>query len=239
VLHAFSHRKSRLYRRYLGYREDPNERRITAEDEVTSLIMGPLAFLSPAAIGAFWLSVVRLRDPWHAFPSGPPTHAEMRFWPGNGDIEPDLCVELSWEQDTRILLVEFKWRAPLSGDFQLHNQWKDYLQPDDRERALHLFIGLDTSAAKNALSERDVWHGKLVMRSWFDILTALADFKNSPGHELFRWSEQVHTCLELLGVKRFNGFEALAPAPQMPLDGPLFFGQACSISQQGSPEVKQ
>lgn len=62
MLHAFSHKKSRLYQRYLGHRDETSERRVTEEDEITSLMMGPLAFLSPAAITAFWIAVVRLKS---------------------------------------------------------------------------------------------------------------------------------------------------------------------------------
>lgn len=229
MLHAFSHKKSRLYRRYLGHRDDPTERRVAAEDEITSLIMGPLAFLSPAAIGAFWLSLVQLRAPSLEFPPGPPTHAEMHFWPRSKKIEPDLRIELSWGSDTRIFLVEFKWHAPLSGENQLHDQWEKYLRPDEQARALHLFIGLDTSEAINALSSKDVWHGKLLMRSWFDVLTALGDIRTGPGLELRRWSEQVRECLNLLGVQRFNGFESMAPPEEQARSGPIFFRCVNSI----------
>lgn len=223
MLHAFSHNKSRLYRRYLGHRDDVTEKRVAEEDEMTSTLIGPLAFLSPAAIAAFWCAVVHLRNPEHAFPPGAPSHAQMQFWPRNRRVEPDLRVDLTWGDDTRIVLVEFKWRAPLSSKDQLQDQWTVYLEPEERSRALHLFIGLDTSAGLNALNRRDEWHGKLLMRSWFDMLTAVTQIKTGPGLELRRWSEQVQKTLKLLSVQPFEGFGSLAP-PQLPCPaGTVFF----------------
>jgi hypothetical protein len=215
MLHAFSHKKSRLYRRYLGHRDETSEHRVAEEDEITSTLMGPLAFLSPAAITAFWVAVVHLRNPEHPFPTEVPTRADMHFWPRKGRIEPDLRVELTWGSHTQILLVEFKWRAPLSGKEQLHDQWEIYLDADEQRRALHLFIGLDTSEATNALNRRDAWNGKLLMRSWFDILTAVTTIRSGTGLELRRWSEQVRKCLKLLAVEPFGGFESLL-TPQLP-----------------------
>jgi len=206
MLHAFSHKKSRLYQRYLGHRDESSERRVTEEDEITSLMMGPLAFLSPAAIAAFWSAVVRLRNPDVEFPSESPSRADMHFWPRRGKIEPDLRVDLAWGSDVRVLLVEFKWRAPLSGENQLHDQWRHYLVPQERTGAFHLFIGLDVSEGINALNREDIWHGKLLMRSWFDVLTAVSSIKTGPGLELHLWSDQVQKSLKLLAVQPFRGF---------------------------------
>lgn len=222
MLHAFSHKKSRLYRRYLGHREDATELRVPEEDEITSIIMGPLAFLSPAAIGAFWVGLVRLRNPEHEFPDGAPTHAQMHFWPRRGEIEPDLRVDLAWGSETRTLLIEFKWRAPLSGKQQLHKQWGTYLK-EEQSRSLHVFIGLETSAASKAQAYEDIWSGKLLLRSWFDVLTTLPTLKTSAGLELKRWGEQVREFLNLLGVRPFYGFKSLPPSTIANVSGPVFF----------------
>lgn len=137
MLHAFYQKKSRLYRRYLGQQDDPDERRVAAEDEITSIIMGPLVYMPPAASGEFWVALANLRNPGSDLPHGPPIWVAMQFWDRKNNIEPDLRVDLGWENETRIFLVEFKWRAPLSGENQLHDQWDHYLRPDERERALH------------------------------------------------------------------------------------------------------
>lgn len=222
MLHAFSHKKSRLYRRYLGHRDDVTERRVAEEDEITAIIMGPLAFLSPAAICAFWVGLVHLRNPEHEFPNGLPTQAQMHFWPRRGGIEPDLRVDLAWGSEARTLLVEFKWRAPLSGERQLHEQWGTYMQ-EDQERGLHLFIGLETSAASNAQARDDIWNGKLLMRSWFDVLTTLPTLKTGAGLELKRWGEQVGEFLNLLAVRPFRGFQELPTSVIANVSDPIFF----------------
>lgn len=229
MLHAFSHKKSKLYLRYLGHRDEATEQRVAEEDEITSLIMGPLAFLSPAAIAAFWNALVQLSDQGHAFPEEPPTSVDMHFWPRRlrrGNIEPDLRVDLAWGNETRTLLVEFKWRAPLSGKRQLHDQWNLYLEPEEQSRALHLFIGLDTSEGINALNREDVWHGKLLMRSWFDVLTAVSTIKSGPGLVLRRWSDQVQNFMKLLAVQPFGGFESMISPQPANIAAPIFFRQA-------------
>jgi hypothetical protein len=223
MLHAFSHKKSRLYQRYLGHRDENSEKRVASEDEITSLIMGPLALFSPSVIGAFWLGLVRLRNPEHVFPATMPTSAEMHFWPRRGRIEPDLRVDLAWGSDTRILLVEFKWRAPLSGREQLHDQWRSYLSEEERAKGIHLLMGLDMSEGINALNRGDIWKGRLLMRSWFDVLTTLTTLQNAPGLELQRWGEQVKHTLALLAVRPFEGFQTL-PRPYLSQSSiPIFF----------------
>lgn len=182
----------------------------------------PLAFLSPAAIGAFWIGLVQLRNPEHEFPDGLLTQAQMHFWPRRGGIEPDLRVDLAWGSETRTLLVEFKWRAPLSGERQLHEQWGTYMK-DEQERGLHLFIGLETSAARNAQAREDIWSGKLLLRSWFDVLTTLPTLKTGAGLELKRWGEQVREFLNLLAVRPFCGFKDLPPTEIANVSGPIFF----------------
>lgn len=215
MLHAITHNKTRLHLRYLGHR-DEGEKRVPEEDEITSLIMGPLAFLPDSAIGAFWMDLVKWGSPEVEFPVGSVTKAEMRFWPRRGYIEPDLRVDLFWGEERRVLLVEFKWRAPLSGQDQLHKQWLEYLLPDERERALHLFIAPSTSEGSNAMSRENVWAGKLLLRSWFDVLNALHDLSGPDAHFLQRWSSEACRCLGKLGIRPFRGFNRLS-APETPL----------------------
>lgn len=57
MLHAFCHKKSGLYKRYLGHREQ-GEKRVCEEDEITALIMGPLDYLSAEATGMFWRALI-------------------------------------------------------------------------------------------------------------------------------------------------------------------------------------
>jgi hypothetical protein len=222
MLHAFCHGKSRQYKRYLGHRED-GEKRVSEEDEITSIIMGPLDYMSPQASGSFWRELVK-RDVSEAlaFPSGPITRVRMKFWPRHG-IEPDLVVELHWPTgERRLLLVEFKWNAPLSGDDQLHRQWNEYLTDAEREIAHHLFIAPEISAGLNAIGQNDIWNGRLILRSWINILDILKHLDCTQDSGLAKWRAQVNSLLGDLGIKRFQGFKDLPALPSL-AQSPVFW----------------
>ncbi|MFC0666546.1 hypothetical protein ACFSKY_03725 [Azotobacter chroococcum] len=236
MLHAITHGKTRLYRRYLGHR-DGIEKRVSEEDEITALIMGPLAFLPASAIGAFWTALARWNSPEIEFPGGAVTHAEMRFWPRANRIEPDLRVELFWGQEKRLLLVEFKWQAPLSGENQLHKQWQDYLSHEEREHALHLFIAPDTSEGSNALSRNDVWKGRLLLRSWFDVLNVLRHLAGPEVPSLRCWSSEVIRCLEKLGIRPFRGFKHLSAPEVVPQKAEVFWRGFDGFAHLVAPEL--
>lgn len=233
MLHSFCHRKSNLYRRYLGHREE-GEKRVCEEDEITSLIMGPLDYLSDQARALLWKALVEHGSTTErAFPSGPIRSAEMKFWPRKS-IEPDLLVQLEWETgERRIILVEFKWRAPLSGDDQLHRQWSEFLTADERDVAYHLFIAPDISAGLNALGRENVWQGKLVLRSWLDVLNVLSEMDCSTDIGLSKWRFHVTDFLGRLGIERFQGFRGLY-LPVLPECAQLFWRKD-GLDEQGSP----
>ncbi|WAC00087.1 hypothetical protein OSW16_10745 [Pseudomonas putida] len=229
MLHAFNQKKSLLFQRYLGIRDDPEERRISAEDEITSLIMGPLAFLDATTIVSFWEALIKLYNPEISFPSTAPTRAQMEFWPKRCNIEPDLYVKLWWGEETRILLVEFKWRAPLSGEAQLHNQWQRFLTPEEQMSAYHLFIGLDSAEAHNACARQDVWQGKLLARNWFDVMTILNRSAPSANDGFTLWRHQVMAFFSLVRVPTFRGFSSIEqPSLSVPV-GPLFFSSVSNF----------
>jgi hypothetical protein len=215
MLHAFNQGKSNLYRRYLGHR-DGSEKRVSEEDEITALIMGPLDYLPPAAAGLFWRGLVEQtgRTASAAFPESPPSHIRMRFWPRRA-VEPDLVVELHWPSgERRILLVEFKWNAPLSGEQQLHRQWLEFLTEAERADAYHLFIAPEISAGLNALGSNDVWQGRLILHSWIGVLHVVRNLRAAEFCGLQTWREQMTRFLGKLGILRFQGFVALTtPTP--------------------------
>jgi hypothetical protein len=215
MLHALTRNKSKLHERYLGHRES-GEKKVSEEDEITALIMGPLAFLPSGAIGSFWKAL--LKDvPSNLFPDESVTDAQMTFWP-RADwtrVEPDLRVDLSWESKKLTLLIEFKWRAPLSGRDQLHRQWNEYLLAHERQRALHLFIAPDISAGLAAREQDDIWGDQLILRSWFDILNVMQDGLAGPEHiQLQRWKKEVIDCLQKLSIHPLGGFQRISPPAQ-------------------------
>lgn len=110
----------------------------------------------------FWhLLLIEMKAP--NYTSSSPDSAHIGFWPKfsaeqGRTIEPDMFVELRWADGTIFkLIVELKWRAPLSGNDQLHRQWEYCI--DERINAFHLFIALETSAAQAARScpDKDPW----------------------------------------------------------------------------------
>ena len=206
MLHAFNRRKSKLYERYLGYR-DGSERKVMAEDEITSVIFSPLSFLPDAAVGTFWRAMVEYRSGSSAWlPSGPVAHASMEFWPSDGLVEPDVVVQLGWASgETRTLLIELKWRAPLKPENQLQQQWQKLLSGKQQQSALHLFIAPDVSGGENALAD-DVWQGRLLLRPWYEVLEVLEQYTKREGHPLAKWADEVTTFLGLLHIARFGGF---------------------------------
>lgn len=230
MLHSFCHGKSHLYRRYLGHR-DVGEKRVCEEDEITSLIMGPLDYLPSEASGSFWRALIE-RDVRGglAFPSGSISSVRMEFWPRR-TIEPDLLIELHWPTgERRILLLEFKWNAPLSGSDQLHRQWNEYLTHAEREVAYHLFIAPEISAGLNAMGKDNIWNGRLILRSWINILDVLSylDCSRDPGLE--KWKNQVTTFLRSLGIRRFQGFRDLSP-PLSLQQPPLFWSSINDVTE--------
>ncbi|MBS3185100.1 MULTISPECIES: hypothetical protein [unclassified Pseudomonas] len=210
MLHAFRRNKSQLYKRYLGHREE-GEKRVCEEDEITALIAGPLDFLPPEASGAFWRALLEGEIGEDLpLPTGEVSFLRMDFWPKRA-VEPDLLVEMGWSTgERRIIVVEFKWRAPLGTD-QLHRQWNEYLTDAEREVAYHLFIGPELSVGLNALAQKDIWNGRLILRSWLNVLQILnkLDCKTYPG--LSKWRTQVTIFLGQLDIKRFQGFQQLSP----------------------------
>ncbi|MGA3679547.1 hypothetical protein [Pseudomonas graminis] len=235
MLHAFCHRKSGLYKRYLGHRE-PSEKRVCEEDEITALIMGPLDYLPAEATGMFWRALVENGglDMPAPFPTGPVNRAQMHFWPRRG-IEPDLYVELYWPTgERRLLLVEFKWNAPLSGDDQLHRQWREFLISSELKDAYHIFIAPEISAGLSALGEQDIWHGRLILRSWITILDVLRHLDGSRIAGLEKWKSQVITFLEQLGINRFQGFRDLLPPLTLP-KSPAFWSPLNGFSGLVAP----
>lgn len=239
MLHAINHHKTGFYKRYLGHR-DENEIRVQEEDEITSLIMSPLSFLPPKIIGNFWKRLVSI-DNEHELPSGPVTKAEMIFWPRRHGIEPDMFVKLEWDTGEKwSLLVEFKWHAPLSEN-QLQKQWQIFLSDIERSHAYHIFIAPSLSCAINARMNNDVWEGKLLLRSWLQILNLINHFDSDPEtFGLLPWSNQVSLVLQKFQIRPFIGFDKLLEGADLPFisNNWLFFQNFSGIKKMVPPKLQ-
>lgn len=84
--------------------------------------------------------------------------------------------------------------------------------------AYHIFIAPDVSAGRQAILEKDYWHGKLLLRSWGQILTicnSLLKFNDHNSQLLHKWIKQTILLFNKLDIKPFNGF-ACIDQPYMP-----------------------
>ncbi|EFI36092.1 conserved hypothetical protein [Desulfonatronospira thiodismutans ASO3-1] len=216
MLQAINQGKSNFYKRYVGHREKGE--RVSEEDELTSLILGPLELIPGHLSAIFWGTLLsEFKIP--SVPSNFPEKAEIAFWKSRKNfmtgkpIEPDIVVDLKWPSgESFLLLIEMKWHSPLSGKDQLQIQWTEFLSEEERSKALHLFIAPETSEASKARRARDVWSGRLLAISWFDILCILQDKirKRDPVYEpLMPWMTQVVALLDKLGIRPFRGFKNL------------------------------
>lgn len=244
MLHAFARNKSRAYTRYLRVR-DPSEPRVSSEDEITSLVFGPLDFLSASDNWILWSSVFQSHAsndmsgpiPQNYFSGFSPSECTFEFWPRKDNIEPDLVIRFSNESgETRSLLVELKWDAGVSGADQLEKQWLRFHE-DEHASSLHVFIAksmgdlptnrrpwsclnTDGSAASASRLRGIRWH------EFRHEIVKLADSPHASA-PLKRWCDLVSGFLKRLGIRPFVGFGATvrlaAATPEVDKDDELFW----------------
>jgi hypothetical protein len=222
MLHAFARNKSKAYKRYLGVRN--SEPRISAEDEITSLVFGPLEFLSAYDNWHLWKLVLQSHAstnvsgplPFDYFSSFTPNACFLDFWPRKDNIEPDLVVRFTDEQGaTRSLLVELKWDAGVSGEDQLEKQWLQY-QSGQHATSLHVFIA---KRARTLLPDVQPWSScdangsetsRLRAISWQDFKHEIAKLSgfSSASAPLRLWSSLASGFLGQLEIRPFIGFRA-------------------------------
>ncbi len=223
MLHAFSHNKSQAYHRY-ARRRDADEPRVCAEDEITSLIFGPLDLLCAADNWALWKTILEGHETTTV--SGPlpesffaasfvPVSCTMTFWCRRDGIEPDLLIDFAdAEARQRSLLVELKWDSPLSGQTQLQRQWSEF-QRGQHDVTLHLFLAkslielpdpalwLDTDAL-------GVSRSRLRGLRWQEFQQQVANLtaRSTTSLPLKKWGIQAVNFLSLSGMRPFVGFYA-------------------------------
>jgi len=237
LLHATANGNS-LYHRYLGKREG-DERKVHEEDEITSIVLGPLDFLPDVEVYQFWERVLQSTGHSRFLPTAPIKSVRATFWPrrtASGDgtsITPDGVITFKTEDDqTLILLLELKWRADLSGEDQLHRQWRQFLTEQEQTQALHLFIAPEISSGASAPNNKnaggDVWKSetgsRLVLLPWLRIRSILAEFVDE-NSAIGRWASLADIFLEKVGIRKFSGFDHIYFKISLPsLDSaPLFW----------------
>lgn len=213
MLHASFRKKSGIYKRYIKGPDDfsgSEEKNVHREDEIVSTIIGPLDFFEPALAHRFWLNLLKISGKSDFLLQEIDLKSvNIKFWPFNR-VEPDAHITFEWNGgQQRILIIEFKWHAELSGDNQLHDQWQEYLEKTDRDRALHLFIAPEISSGIKAKIKKDIWGNRLLLISWLQIRNTLELLKGDESG-LGRWAIYADNFLHRVGINRFNGFELIA-----------------------------
>lgn len=226
MLHAIGQKNSRLYRRYLLDQNDPSDERIGKEDEVTSAIIGPMAFMAPADVYRFWKKFLLTNAGIEAkdFLLDPsPLNVNVVLWSsrrtyavGTLRIEPDVYIEFEWQNgEKRIFLIEIKWGDKKS-DTQLQKHWDDFLEDGERGKTWQIFIG-----RKHGFNfgKADAFkHCRLTVATWNDFRKALAFFVPESGHGLPCWAKLADSLLDKTGVSSFTGFGAMKMRCELPVE---------------------
>lgn len=208
MLTAIARGKTRFYLRYKGHKDGLDEGRITAEDEITSLVFEPMRYLPAGDVAGFWQKFIG--DGF--FVNEPPVSFDVTFWPPsrypeNGKVrwvEPDLRVDFRWSDGSkRIILIEVKWNSALS-EGQLLRQWRNCLNADERVAARHVFIG------KHSDINSEDRHGRVVAKSWRDVQDILNRYQSVDG-AVAHWAKLVTEFLGRVTTRPFNGFEYIFP----------------------------
>ena len=85
------------------------------------------------------------------------------------------------------------------------------LTEEERQAGYHVFIGRDISEGYKSLNDEDVWDGKLLLRSWFQVLTMLNQFDYTGEYGSFiKWSMQIRNLLHKLNIVSYNGFKSIS-----------------------------
>lgn len=227
MLHAIHKNKTRVYNRYKGH-PTPDEKRVSEEDEITSIVFSPLTFMSPEDNAYFWHFISSKKLAINK--SSPPLSSTIEMWPSRTSsetgnrIEPEILINLIYPDTKITLIVELKWNAPLSEN-QLQKQWCNFLESAEQENGVQIFIGRDTSTAIKAKEEPDKWidPNKLIILSWSEIIALLGseDFK---GSEILKsWSKLLCDFMSKLGIRAFKGFNELSDPHPVKITEPIFF----------------
>lgn len=211
MLHAIEKNKTKQYERYWGVRDMHDRGNITAEDEITSTLFGPLEFMTPSDV---WCIANKLLGDKAPSKGSLPSKFELHFWRKlESGIEPDAELVFDWEDGIQriAILFEMKWNAPLSGDGQLHNQWSDFNKLHG-DNAYHLFIAKESAvkAVRGKLENQEwqnPWGDKLICHTWNEMRAILAGMVDEDSRVLNKWAELVDNFIRrATGTRPFGGF---------------------------------
>jgi hypothetical protein len=195
MLHAIHNRKSRLpFLRYVAGSDGQGHRR-TQEDEITSIVFGPLDFMPEATTR----SIVTILFGCSPIPE---THrVSMKLWPRYENVEPDVVFIEHCDNGTeRAYIIEVKWNAPL-GDDQVDRQ-RTAMRDSAIEVIEHIVLSrYPIEVGSN--SKNKTW-----MDFKDDILKGIKD--NDKDQISKKWAELTWSFLESCNVLHFRGFSSIA-----------------------------
>lgn len=211
MLHAVENSKTTRARQYAqpAKRDEHDEfhrkNNLQAEDEITSIVLGPMEFFNPEASLNFWLDLIGESN--LGIKSEKTELVEFKLWAKRKSIEPDGLIVYKNGGRKYIFLLEVKWNADLSEN-QLENQWDYFLNNRERQNATHIFLGKDV---KDAIQVRNDRIGKndhkISVLSWQKFRHFLNRLPEGRyPREFVRWAKLAETFLEKCGVIDFGGF---------------------------------
>lgn len=198
MLHANHSRKSRLpFLRYVANANEQSHRR-TQEDEITSIVFGPLDFMPEA-------SVKRILAALFGSEPIPEDHrVSIMLWPRYGNVEPDVVfIEQLEAERNRAYVLEIKWNAPL-GDDQV-----------DRQRAAVRDSNIDLMG-HIVLSRYPIEvDSNSKNLTWMDFNDSILQVLRNDRRDTIakRWAELAWSFLESCNVRHFAGFSNFPGCP--------------------------
>lgn len=211
MLHAVENSKTTRARQYAqpAKRDEHDELHrkynLQAEDEITSIVIGPMEFFNPEVSLNFWLDLIGESN--SGIKSENRTElVEFKLWAKRSFIEPDGLIVYKNGGQKYIFLLEVKWNAELS-EKQLEKQWDSFLNKRERQNATHIFLGKDVKDAIQVRNDRQKRDHKITVLSWQkfrNFLNKLPECRYP--REFVRWAKLAETFLEKCGVIDFGGF---------------------------------
>lgn len=186
------------------------------EDEMTSIIFGPLMYMPPEDVWTLFRAWLPFDD--ELWPAGVSDGMDLSFWPNlspAGRIEPDLLVRFTKNGELFLtVMFEIKWNARISGHDELTKQW-NALKDKEKANAFHVYLVKNTGIGIHEVTQSledsgsTTWRKRLVCIGWRSLVEILK-FGNLPfGKAMNFWAEGLLAFLKRRGQTTFTGFEWL------------------------------
>ena len=144
MIQAMIRGKSNLRSRYIGRNHGLHDGRRTQEDEITSLMLGVLAYQPPAVVWAImrtWLVHLGVGKRIQLPELIDGLTCEVRFWPRSNYVEPDVVIDVFRFQKLELrVVVEAKWNAGESGEDQFKKQRQAFERDTIPSQFVHLAL---------------------------------------------------------------------------------------------------